>query len=70
MKPRNISVKRIKEMLILYHSSVCVNSNAWPKKLPSGSFEQIGNKTECALLEMAANFGYDYTKYRDERVNL
>lgn len=26
--------------------------------------ELFGNKTECALLEMAYKFGYDYSKFR------
>lgn len=48
----------------------CVNSTAHPKVVHKGhnkvEFEQIGNKTECALLEMAHKFGYDFTKYRDK----
>lgn len=30
----------------------------------SGYFEQIGNKTECALLELAFHLGYNYNQYR------
>lgn len=43
---------------------VCNNSNANPV-ITKTSNEQIGNKTECALLEMAYNFGYDYKKWRN-----
>jgi Ca2+ transporting ATPase len=47
---------------------ICVNSTAHPKihnKNNKVEFEQIGNKTECALLEMAHKFGYDFQTYRD-----
>jgi len=43
---------------------VCNNSNANPV-ITKNSNEQIGNKTECALLEMAFKMGYDYKKYRN-----
>lgn len=29
---------------------ICMNSNAYPKIKQSDRWEQIGNKTECALL--------------------
>lgn len=45
---------------------VAINSNANPKVNSKGAFEQIGNKTECALLEMAMNLGYDFRKIRDD----
>jgi Ca2+ transporting ATPase len=58
--------------LKLLSLSICVNSNANPRitqhnnKIES---EQIGNKTECALLEMAYKFGFDYKLYRNpERI--
>jgi P-type Ca2+ transporter type 2B len=45
--------------------SVCNNSNANPV-FRQGQFpEQIGNKTECALLEMAYKMGFDYKKARN-----
>lgn len=47
----------------------CVNSTAHPKINHNGNkvdFEQIGNKTECALLEMAYKFNYDFTRIRDK----
>jgi hypothetical protein len=31
---------------------LCVNANALPKKV-NKTFDQIGNKTECALIEFA-----------------
>jgi Ca2+ transporting ATPase len=40
-----------------------VNSDAFPEK-SEGKYIQIGNKTECALLEMALKLGYEYTSYR------
>lgn len=67
MKPLNI--KNIdKETQRIFSEAVSVNSDAYPKKLPTGNFEQIGNKTECALLELANKFGYDYLQYRNENV--
>lgn len=48
---------------------ICNNSNANPKfvqdKGNSLKIEQIGNKTECALLEVAYRMGYDYEKFRN-----
>jgi len=32
----------------------------------SGKFVQIGNKTECALLEMAYNLGFDFRQVRKQ----
>lgn len=49
------------EMLCI---GVCLNSNAHPKIESTGKFEQIGNKTECALLEMAYKMGYDFREIR------
>jgi P-type Ca2+ transporter type 2B len=48
--------------------SVCNNSNANPVITQSGgniNINQIGNKTECALLEMAFRMGYDYKRVRN-----
>jgi len=59
------SVNR-KDLLILVFNkfdSVCVNSSARPQKTVGGKWEQIGNKTECALLELAFKLGYDYENY-------
>ena len=45
------------------------NSNASPKITVHGSkvdFEQIDNKTECAILEMLYKLGTDYRKPRDQ----
>ena len=38
---------------------IALNSDAHPKRKGS-KFEQIGNKTECALLEMTYNLGYNF----------
>lgn len=42
---------------------MCLNSNAHPKIIGE-KFDQIGNKTECALLEMAYKYGYNYIDVR------
>ena len=47
----------------LFCEAVCVNSDATPRKT-GGVFEHLGNKTECALLELALKFGFDYNSYR------
>lgn len=47
--------------------SVIGNSNANPTiTIKDNKFQsvQIGNKTECALLEMAYKFGYDFKQLR------
>jgi Ca2+ transporting ATPase len=53
----------------LYSLGACNNSNANPKFVSEkGSnlrIEQNGNKTECALLEIAYRLGYDYEKFRN-----
>jgi Ca2+ transporting ATPase len=49
--------------------SVTNNSTATPKIERAGNdikSDQIGNKTECALLEMAYKMGYDYKKWRNK----
>jgi Ca2+ transporting ATPase len=43
--------------------SICQNSNATPELIVEGDkirSNQIGNKTECALLEMALRLGFNY----------
>ena len=62
---RDICTEKTCRLLCL---SVTNNSNANPKIVRSGSdlvIDQIGNKTECALLEMAFRMGYDYKKFRN-----
>jgi len=49
----------------IFAAAVSANSNANPVKRADGTYEQIGNKTECALLELAAKFGFDYTQWRN-----
>ena len=48
----------------LFAISMCQNSNATPeiKKQPNGQLfiNQIGNKTECALLQLSFKLGYNY----------
>lgn len=45
---------------------VALNSNAHPQIDEQGKFDQIGNKTECALLEMAYKFGFDFRSIRTQ----
>lgn len=50
---------------------VCTNSNAQPKIGQNNRFEQIGNKTECALLELSYKLGFDFRQVRKEvKVNI
>lgn len=44
---------------------IAINSDAHPIIEVNGKFKQIGNKTECALLEMAYKFGYNYIEIRE-----
>lgn len=49
--------------------SVCNNTSASPTIARQGTEitnNQVGNKTECALLEMAFRMGYDYKKFRNK----
>jgi Ca2+ transporting ATPase len=41
-----------------------LNSDAHPIVKKTGAFTQIGNKTECALLEMAYHLGYNFKEIR------
>ena len=43
---------------------LAMNSNAHPEVQQNGKFYHIGNKTECALLEMIYKMGYDYRELR------
>ncbi len=38
----------------------CLNSNAYPVISSDHRFQMVGSKTECALLEQAYKYGYDY----------
>ena len=63
---REICTEKTCRLLCL---SVTNNSNANPKITRQGndlSVDHIGNKTECALLEMAYKMGYDYKKFRNK----
>ncbi|CAD8100171.1 unnamed protein product [Paramecium sonneborni] len=58
----NILQKCTVEIMV---ESICYNSNANPTKDKSTNrWIQIGNKTECALIELADVFGYKYSNYR------
>lgn len=49
--------------------SICQNSNATPEiKEENGVLKnvQIGNKTECALLELAYKLGFNYREHRNK----
>jgi len=60
----HIDKKNIREQtLTILCEGICINSNALPK-ITNTTFEHGGNKTECALLEMAFKFGFNYEKYR------
>lgn len=48
----------------IFCESVCVNSDANPRYNDKSEFEHLGNKTECALIELCIKLGYDYKKYR------
>lgn len=53
--------------------SVCNNTSASPAIARQGNDvtnNQVGNKTECALLEMAFRMGYDYKKFRNRENQL
>lgn len=59
-----LDVKDIsRKTLELLCEGICLNSNAHPK-IEGNKFEHIGNKTECALLEMSFKFGFDFRKVR------
>ncbi|KAL4507213.1 hypothetical protein ABPG72_002006 [Tetrahymena utriculariae] len=47
----------------IFTEGISVNSNAFPK-IDDGKFEYNGNKTECALLELAYNFQVNYRDFR------
>ncbi|CAD8093207.1 unnamed protein product [Paramecium sonneborni] len=61
----NITSKISKQSIGIMSESICCNSIANPTKdRDSNRWIQIGNKTECALIELADNFGYKYSNYR------
>ncbi|CAD8177614.1 unnamed protein product [Paramecium octaurelia] len=54
-----------KQTVEIMAESICYNSNANPTKdKNSNRWIQIGNKTECALIELADLFGFKYGNYR------
>jgi Ca2+ transporting ATPase len=64
--PKDIS----EELAHRYSEAVCANSTARPEKSEDGAWKQVGNKTECALIELANKFDCDYQNYRDSDNNL
>ena len=58
----NITGGKLKEMISV---GVCLNSSANPI-FTGSTVEQIGNKTDCALLELAHNLGYNYREVRNQ----
>ena len=64
---QNFSSKdRVLSENTIYHISngVSLNSNANPKVKKDEKFEQLGNKTECSLLEMIYKWGFDFRDIR------
>ena len=53
------------EMTNIIVNGICQNSTANPV-IEIGKNQQIGNKTECATLELAFRLGYDYKKIRNK----
>ena len=53
-----------KEILELLCMNICINSDATPKYDKNGISEHLGNKTECALLDLAMSWDCKYTDYR------
>ncbi|KAL4469987.1 hypothetical protein ABPG73_016723 [Tetrahymena malaccensis] len=48
---------------------ICVNSSADPEKeLLTSKWVQIGNKTECALIELADQLGFGYQNFRTKDI--
>ncbi|CAD8175993.1 unnamed protein product [Paramecium pentaurelia] len=61
----NITSKISKQSIEIMSESICYNSIANPTKdRDTNRWIQIGNKTECALIELADNFGYKYSNFR------
>lgn len=52
------------ELRRIFCEGICINSTAYPKFLPNGDIEHIGDETECALLELAFKLGFNYENYR------
>jgi magnesium-transporting ATPase (P-type) len=54
-----------KDIMSYFCQAACINSGAFPvKDKVSGKYIQVGNKTECALLELADQAGFDYNSFR------
>ncbi|EGR33978.1 hypothetical protein IMG5_028960 [Ichthyophthirius multifiliis] len=60
-----------KNIIEIFVQSVCVNSTANPQKNQyDNKLTQIGNKTECALLQIVQDFGFDYQIERQREIIL
>ncbi|CAK83509.1 unnamed protein product (macronuclear) [Paramecium tetraurelia] len=66
----NVTSKISRQSIEIMSESICYNSIANPTKdRDTNRWTQIGNKTECALIELADNFGFKYSNYRlNERI--
>lgn len=54
-----------KPTLDLFAEAICYNSTVYPfKSTITGKMMQIGNKTECALIELCDDYGYNFESYR------
>lgn len=62
-KDSKIVTSSLKELLGI---GVSLNSDAHPTIDKKGVFLQLGNKTECALLELAYKFGHNFIEIRQK----
>jgi len=46
--------------------SICVNSDADLKTLENGRVEHLGSKTECALIQLSNDLGFEYKAVREK----
>jgi len=52
------------QFLEIFASSIAINSNARVVLEKNGTYSHIGNKTECALLQMISQLNFDYEHSR------
>jgi P-type Ca2+ transporter type 2B len=65
---RRKSIASQKPLLTLFAEAVAINSTGdikWDER--TKLFDQMGNKTECALLQFIFDFGFNYAEIRNER---
>lgn len=58
--------KLSREFKELFATSIAVNSQANLEIREDGAVEHLGSKTECALLQLCQNWGFDYVQLRHE----